>query len=83
MGNKEKQEELMQIITKFANSGWDVIDIPSKAWLKAKESDKLSNKISSELIIAIEKANQSCGNCGCEFDPLYKKVLMMKDLLNN
>lgn len=65
-----KNEELIQIITKFAESGWDLIDEPSKAWLDGKKSTE-------ELIPIIEQANNECGNCGCEFDPLYKKALSL------
>jgi hypothetical protein len=28
-------EELVKIVTKFIESGWDVIDTPSKEWLSA------------------------------------------------
>ena len=63
----KEMNELMEIVEKFANCGWDVIDGPSKAWLKSTE----------ELIRAIEEADESCGNCGCEFDPLYKKSLTL------
>jgi hypothetical protein len=60
-------EELVKIVTKFSESGWDLIDVPSKAWL----SDKNNN----ELIQAVEQADKECGNCGCEFDHLYKRAL--------
>jgi transcription elongation factor Elf1 len=42
------------------------------------ESDRT---IAQNLINAAEKANLECGNCGCEFDPLYNKVLELKDVL--
>lgn len=70
----EKTNELRAIITKFAESGWDLIDVPAKAWLAGE-------KCKDELITAIKKADLECGSCGCEFDPLYKKFLEMKDLL--
>jgi hypothetical protein len=60
-------EELVKIVTKFAESGWDLIDAPSKSWL--------SDKNNKELIKIIEQADKECGNCGCEFDPFYKKAL--------
>ena len=63
--------ELVRIVEEFAESGWDLIDAPSKKWLASKESGDATN----ELRKAIEQADHSCGNCGCEFDPLYKKVL--------
>ncbi|MBQ8186769.1 MAG: hypothetical protein IJX93_03730 [Clostridia bacterium] len=60
--------ELREILEKFASCGWDLIDKPSKDWLDGK-----SNK--DELIRAIKTADEQCGSCGCEFDPLYKRAL--------
>ena len=37
-------------------------------WLDGK-SDKES------LISAIKQADEECGSCGCELDPLYKRAL--------
>lgn len=65
---KEKTEELKQILHKFAESGWEVIDAPSKAWLEGKSSKEV-------LVTAISQADRECGSCGCEFDPLYKRAL--------
>ncbi|MCL1806219.1 MAG: hypothetical protein FWG31_00780 [Oscillospiraceae bacterium] len=63
-------QELTGIVTKFAESGWDVIDAPAKAWLGSQsDADK------ETLIAAVEKADVECGSCGCEMDPLYKKAL--------
>lgn len=61
-------EELRNILEKFVSSGWDLISIPSKEYLRRKDNKK-------DLIIAIEEANKQCGSCGCEFDILYKKAL--------
>ena len=36
-------EELTKIITKFIESEWDLIDIPSKAWLSANNECRLTN----------------------------------------
>ena len=66
-------EELNKIVTKFTESGWDLIEIPSKAWLSANNEGGLNN--TDELVKAIEQADKECGNCGCEFDPLYKRAL--------
>jgi hypothetical protein len=66
--------ELTGIITKFAESGWELIDAPAKAYLKGNGNKEI-------LISAIERADKECGSCGCEFDPLYKRVLELKDLL--
>ena len=65
-------EELSKIMEKFAASGWDLISIPTHAWLKGE-----SNK--DTLIASIKQADRECGSCGCELDPLYKRSL---ELLN-
>lgn len=61
-------EELREILVKFSTCGWDLIDSVSEQYLN-EENNK------SELISAIEQANEQCGSCGCEFDPLYKRAL--------
>lgn len=71
---ENNREEFVQIITKFSESGWDLIDAPSKAWLAG-------NGDTNELIAAIEQADKECGSCGCEFDPLYKRALKLAELL--
>lgn len=76
-----QRDELITIMTKFAESGWDLLDAPAKAWLKVRDDGEKAKVAAAELISAIEKADQECGSCGCEFDPLYKKALAMKDLL--
>lgn len=63
-----RNEELTKIIEKFAGSGWDLIDKSSKAWLDGSIS-------SDELISVIRQADEDCGGCGCEFDPLYRRAL--------
>ena len=35
----------------------------------------MSSNATAELIKAVEQADKECGNCGCEFDPLYKRAL--------
>lgn len=67
-------EELKEIIEKFAGSGWDLIAIPSKAYLDGTGTKE-------DLIKAVEQADKECGCCGCEFDPLYKKCLENRELL--
>jgi len=66
--------ELKNVMIKFAESGWDLISVPAKAWLEGK-GDKQA------LISAIEQADKECGSCGCEFDALYKKALELKAFL--
>jgi hypothetical protein len=73
----KRDDELAKIITKFAESGWDVIDMPSRVWLDACTNEAASAAATSELIAAVEKADSECGSCGCEFDPLYKRALVL------
>ncbi len=61
-------EEIKNILEKFAESGWDLIAIPSKEYLNSTGSVE-------DLIKAVEQANIECGSCGCEFDPLYKRCI--------
>ena len=63
-------EELNIILEKFAESGWDLIAIPSKEYLDG-------NVTKEDLIKAIVQADKECGSCGCEFDPLYKKCIQL------
>lgn len=63
-------EELKSILEKFAESGWDLIDNVSKEYLQGGST-------SEELIKAIKLADEQCGSCGCEFDPLYKRALLL------
>jgi hypothetical protein len=63
--------ELVKIVEKFAESGWDLIDAPSKKWL----ADNGSDDSTAELLKAVEQADKDCGSCGCDFDPLYKRAL--------
>lgn len=69
-----KMNELKEIIKKFSNSGWDLIEKPAQDWLNG-----VNNK--DELLASIEQADKECGSCGCEFDQLYKRALELKDLL--
>lgn len=70
-------DELITIITKFSESGWDLIDAPSLAWLNANNDKEVPETVTTELIAAIKKADDECGSCGCEFDPLYKRALVL------
>jgi len=63
--------ELVKIVEKFAECGWDAIDAPAKNWLAASGSADATAK----LIAASQQADKDCGSCGCEFDPLYKRAL--------
>ena len=61
-------DELKSIMQKFAASGWDLIAVPAQQWLDG-ECDK------DTLVSAMKQADQECGSCGCELDPLYKRTL--------
>jgi hypothetical protein len=67
-------EELKSILEKFAESGWDLIAVPSKAYLDGRGTKE-------DLIKAVVQADRECGSCGCEFDPLYKRCIELKELL--
>lgn len=62
--------ELKTILEKFAGSGWDLIAVPSQAYLEGKTTKEV-------LLKAIRQADQECGSCGCEFDPLYKECIRL------
>jgi len=66
MANKE----LVTIIERFAESRWNLLDVPSKKWLSDGTAD-----VAAKLLKAVEQAEKECGSCGCEFDPLYKRAL--------
>ena len=72
-----KNKELVEIVNKFVESGWDVIEKPSKIWLADNWESDLAKDSTIELIKAVEQADKDCGSCGCEFDPLYKKALSL------
>lgn len=61
-------EELKSIMERFVASGWDLISIPAKQWLDGNADE-------DTLISAIKQADEECGNCGCDLDPLYKRAL--------
>jgi len=69
-----KNQELISVVTKFAESEWDLIDAPAKTWLDAK-SDADVKSAATALIAAVKQADSECGSCGCEMDSLYKKAL--------
>ena len=61
-------EELKSILEKFADCGWELIDGISKEYLEG-------TAVREELVEVIKLAEEQCGSCGCEFDPLYKRAL--------
>ena len=69
-----EEHELRSILKRFADSGWELISLPANAYL-CGESCK------DELILAVEQANEECGDCGCEYDALYRRFLALKGAL--
>lgn len=63
-------DELKTILVKFSECGWDLIDSASREYLGGAD-----NK--AALIEAVKAADEQCGSCGCEFDPLYKRALVL------
>lgn len=61
-------KDLIDILVKFSESGWDLIDVPSLAYLNGA-----NNK--NELISAVKQAKEECFGCGCELDSLYDVAL--------
>ena len=59
---------LTEILTRFRDSGWDLIAAPADDWLNGKYDYKA-------LLAAVKQADEECGSCGCDFDPLYKEAL--------
>ena len=71
----DKNKELAGIIKEFAEMEWDVLDKPAKEWLSAEGDSAKQKTATLSLIAAIEKADGECGNCGCDYDPKYKRAL--------
>ena len=64
---------LTEILTRFRDSGWDLIAAPAADWLNGKGDY-------NALLAAVKQADEECGSCGCDFDPLYKEMLELLDL---
>ena len=69
-----EEHELRSILKRFADSGWELISAPANAYL-CGESCK------DELIAAVEQAKEECGDCGCEYDEMYRRFLALKHVL--
>ncbi|MBQ7646100.1 MAG: pyruvate:ferredoxin (flavodoxin) oxidoreductase, partial [Clostridia bacterium] len=80
MAVKQRRAKLIEIIEKFAAGENKKLAEAAKAWLDVKDEGDASKEASAKLIAAIEAVDAKCGSCGCEFDPLYKQALSMKDL---
>lgn len=69
-----EEHELRSILRRFADSGWELISAPANAYLCGESCN-------DELIAAVEQANAECGDCGCEYDALYRRFLALKAAL--
>ena len=65
-----EMEELKKILKKFVDSGWDLISVPSQGYLVGEVSRET-------LLEAVKQADEECGSCGCELDPLYKRCMVL------
>ena len=65
-----EMEELKKILKKFVDSGWDLISVPSQGYLVGEVSRET-------LLSAVKQADEECGSCGCELDPLYKRCMVL------
>ncbi|MEN6593367.1 MAG: ribosome silencing factor [Clostridiaceae bacterium] len=65
-----EEVELRGIVKRFAQSGWDLIAQPSKEYLDGADCRE-------ELVEAVRQADEECGSCGCEYDALYKRFLVI------
>ena len=84
LGVKARRNRLTDLMQKFADA-----DLPSEwglkeaaqEWLAGKDSADASKAAAAKVLPALEKAVQACGECGCEFDALYKEALKSADML--
>ena len=67
---KPLDKELVDVLIKLSESGWDLIDVPCLAFLNGADNKE-------DLIKALKQADEECGDCGCEYDPLYKIALTL------
>ena len=67
---KPIEKELVDVLIKLSESGWELIDVPCLAYLNGAD-----NK--DELISALKQADEECGDCGCEYDKFYKLALVL------
>lgn len=66
--------KIKEILVKFAESGWDLIAKPA--------NDMLNNNGDKEIFLkAVKLADDECGNCGCEYDAMYKYILNNANLI--
>ena len=66
-----ENKRLVEILNKFVESEWDLIDAPAKNWLNNRNDGEATKKLTA----AIKQAKEECGSCGCEMDSLYAEAL--------
>ncbi|MDD2418179.1 MAG: pyruvate:ferredoxin (flavodoxin) oxidoreductase [Oscillospiraceae bacterium] len=84
LGITARRNRLADLMKKFADS-----DIPAEwglkeaaqEWLDGKDDASASKAAAVKVVPALEKAILECGNCGCDFDSLYKEAIKASDLL--
>ena len=67
---KPLDKELVDVLIKLSESGWDLIDVACLAFLNGADNKE-------DLIKALKQADEECGDCGCKYDPLYKIALTL------
>ncbi len=74
MMTRKLDKELVDILIKFSETGWELIDVPSLAFLNGADNIE-------QLIEAIKQAQEECSGCGCELDGLYPVALELLEEL--
>ena len=84
LGVKARRNRLADIMQKFADAdlpaAWGLKEA-AQEWLAGKDDAEASKAAAAKVIPALEKAVLECGECGCEFDALYKEALKASDML--
>ena len=65
-----EEHELRGILKRFSDSGWELLSVPASAYLSGEDC-------LDELIAAVTQANEECGLCGCEYDALHERFLVL------
>ena len=84
LGVKARRNRLADIMQKFADADlpaeWGLKEA-AQEWLAGKDDAEASKAAAAKVVPALEKAVEACGDCGCEFDALYKEALKNADML--
>ncbi len=83
LGVKARRARVADVMKKFAEADlpaeWGLKEAATE-WLAGMDDAAASKAAAAKLVPALEKANAACGKCGCEFDALYKEMLLAKDV---